>query len=328
MPAPWTAHRQVVAFCGDGGLSMLMGDLITAVTHDLPVKLVVFDNGRLGMVKLEMEQVGLPEFGTVLHNPDFAEVAESVGMPGRPGGAARRRGRSRGRGVRPRRSGAARRAHQPRRDRRTAHADASSRAGASRSPRPGSSSTVPSDCGYRARRPMSLAPIVRTPGRGSFAARTIAVATSSARVGRKPPSTGPSVRITTSPARSAGAGLLAATVEDGGSEGRRRGDPGVSHVALGLTLHAVVEDAGAGVRPVAVTCRKVVAPARFAACASATTASWSTATEGVLAARLPDRGAQRAEDVVDRWQVTRRSEARAAVAPASGRARRPPAGPR
>ncbi len=74
--------RQVVAFCGDGGLSMLMGDLITAVAHDLPVKLVVFDNGRLGMVKLEMEQVGLPEFGTVLHNPDFARVAEAVGMHG------------------------------------------------------------------------------------------------------------------------------------------------------------------------------------------------------------------------------------------------------
>ena len=75
-------HRQVVAFCGDGGLSMLMGDLITAVTYDLPVKLVVFDNGRLGMVKLEMEQVGLPEFGTVLHNPDFSKVAEAIGMHG------------------------------------------------------------------------------------------------------------------------------------------------------------------------------------------------------------------------------------------------------
>ena len=74
--------RQVVAFCGDGGLSMLMGDLITAVSHDLPVRLVVFDNGRLGMVKLEMEQVGLPEFGTVLHNPDFARVAEAVGLRG------------------------------------------------------------------------------------------------------------------------------------------------------------------------------------------------------------------------------------------------------
>jgi pyruvate dehydrogenase (quinone) len=75
-------QRQVVAFCGDGGLSMLMGDLITAVTYKLPVKLVVFDNGRLGMVKLEMEQVGLPEYGTVLHNPDFARVAEAVGMHG------------------------------------------------------------------------------------------------------------------------------------------------------------------------------------------------------------------------------------------------------
>ena len=74
--------RQVVAFCGDGGLSMLMGDLITAVSHDLPVKLVVFDNGRLGMVKLEMEQVGLPEYGTVLHNPDFAKVAEAIGLRG------------------------------------------------------------------------------------------------------------------------------------------------------------------------------------------------------------------------------------------------------
>ena len=74
--------RQVIAFCGDGGLSMLMGDLITAVSEDLPVKIVVFDNGRLGMVKLEMEQVGLPEFGTVLHNPDFAKVAEAIGIRG------------------------------------------------------------------------------------------------------------------------------------------------------------------------------------------------------------------------------------------------------
>ena len=75
-------RRQVVALCGDGGLSMLLGDLVTAVSHDLPVKLVVFDNGRLGMVKLEMEQVGLPEFGTVLHNPDFARVAEAIGLRG------------------------------------------------------------------------------------------------------------------------------------------------------------------------------------------------------------------------------------------------------
>ena len=75
-------QRQVVAFCGDGGLSMLMGDMLTAVTYRLPVKLVVFDNGQLGMVKLEMEQVGLQEHGTALDNPDFARVAEAMGMRG------------------------------------------------------------------------------------------------------------------------------------------------------------------------------------------------------------------------------------------------------
>jgi pyruvate dehydrogenase (quinone) len=75
-------NRQVIACCGDGGLSMLLGDLITAVSHELPVKIVVFDNGRLGMVKLEQEQGGLPEFGTVLANPDFAAVAQAIGMRG------------------------------------------------------------------------------------------------------------------------------------------------------------------------------------------------------------------------------------------------------
>jgi pyruvate dehydrogenase (quinone) len=74
--------RQTIAFCGDGGLTMLLGDLITAVSHDLPVKLVVFDNGSLGMVKLEMEQVGLPAFGTTLHNPDLAAVARAIGLHG------------------------------------------------------------------------------------------------------------------------------------------------------------------------------------------------------------------------------------------------------
>jgi len=74
--------RQVIAFCGDGGLTMLLGDLITAVSHELPVKFVVFDNGRLGMVKLEQEQGGLPEFGTVLENPDLAAVARAIGLHG------------------------------------------------------------------------------------------------------------------------------------------------------------------------------------------------------------------------------------------------------
>jgi pyruvate dehydrogenase (quinone) len=74
--------RQVIAFCGDGGLTMLLGDLLTAVAYDLPVRLVVFNNGRLGMVKLEQEQGGLPEFGTVLQNPDLAAVARAMGMEG------------------------------------------------------------------------------------------------------------------------------------------------------------------------------------------------------------------------------------------------------
>ncbi|MBS2532835.1 pyruvate oxidase [Catenulispora sp. NF23] len=72
--------RPVVAFCGDGGLTMLLGELLTALAHGLPVKLVVFDNGRLGMVKLEQEQGGLPEFGTGLANPDLAAVAAAMGM--------------------------------------------------------------------------------------------------------------------------------------------------------------------------------------------------------------------------------------------------------
>ena len=75
-------RRQVIAFCGDGGLTMLLGDLITVVSHDLPAKFIVFDNGRLGMVKLEQEQGGLPEFGTVLENPDLAAVARAIGLHG------------------------------------------------------------------------------------------------------------------------------------------------------------------------------------------------------------------------------------------------------
>lgn len=72
--------RQVIACCGDGGLMMLLGDLRTAVTYKLPVNLVVFNNGRLGMVKLEQEQGGLPEFGTELDNPDIAAVAAALGL--------------------------------------------------------------------------------------------------------------------------------------------------------------------------------------------------------------------------------------------------------
>ena len=64
------------------GLTMLLGDLITAVSYDLPVTFVVFNNRRLGMVKLELELTGLAEFGTQLDNPDLSADGRSVGMHG------------------------------------------------------------------------------------------------------------------------------------------------------------------------------------------------------------------------------------------------------
>ena len=74
--------RQVVTLCGDGGLSMLLGDLATIKQYDLPVKIIVFNNRSLGMVKLEMEVAGLPDNETDMHNPDFALVATAMGIKG------------------------------------------------------------------------------------------------------------------------------------------------------------------------------------------------------------------------------------------------------
>lgn len=74
--------RQIIAVCGDGGLSMMLGDLATIVQYNLPVKLIVFNNRSLGMVKLEMEVSGLPDWKTDMYNPDFAALAESMGMKG------------------------------------------------------------------------------------------------------------------------------------------------------------------------------------------------------------------------------------------------------
>lgn len=74
--------RQVVALCGDGGLSMTLGDLETVVQYKLPIKIIVFNNRSLGMVKLEMEVDGLPDWQTNMLNPDFAQVAEAMEMAG------------------------------------------------------------------------------------------------------------------------------------------------------------------------------------------------------------------------------------------------------
>ncbi|MEU6624002.1 pyruvate dehydrogenase [Streptomyces litmocidini] len=75
-------NRQVVSLSGDGGFSMLMGDFLTLVQYDLPVKVVLFDNSSLGMVELEMLVAGLPSYGTTYKNPDFAAIARAAGAYG------------------------------------------------------------------------------------------------------------------------------------------------------------------------------------------------------------------------------------------------------
>lgn len=74
--------RQVIALAGDGGLTMLLGELITIVQNKLPVKIVVFDNSSLNFVELEMKAAGFVNYGTELQNPDFAAVAEAIGIKG------------------------------------------------------------------------------------------------------------------------------------------------------------------------------------------------------------------------------------------------------
>jgi pyruvate dehydrogenase (quinone) len=76
-------NRQVVAFAGDGGLTMLFGELITLSQNRLPVKVIVFNNSSLNFVELEMKAAGIVTFGTDLHNPDFAAVAQALGLFGR-----------------------------------------------------------------------------------------------------------------------------------------------------------------------------------------------------------------------------------------------------
>ncbi|MFF5563865.1 pyruvate dehydrogenase [Streptomyces sp. NPDC012623] len=75
-------NRQVVSMSGDGGFAMLMGDFLTLVQYDLPVKVVLFNNSSLGMVELEMMVAGLPSYGTDNHPTDFAAVARAAGAHG------------------------------------------------------------------------------------------------------------------------------------------------------------------------------------------------------------------------------------------------------
>ena len=75
-------QRQVVALAGDGGLTMLMGELVTLTQMGLPVKVVVFNNSSLNFVELEMKAAGIVNFGTGLVNPDFARVGDALGVKG------------------------------------------------------------------------------------------------------------------------------------------------------------------------------------------------------------------------------------------------------
>jgi pyruvate dehydrogenase (quinone) len=74
--------RQVISMSGDGGFTMLMGDLLTLVQYSLPVKLIVYNNSTLGMVKLEMRVAGYEDFGVDVKNTNFAKMADAVGMRG------------------------------------------------------------------------------------------------------------------------------------------------------------------------------------------------------------------------------------------------------
>jgi pyruvate dehydrogenase (quinone) len=74
--------RQVVSLSGDGGFTMLMGDLLSLKQLGLPVKVVVFNNGALGFIELEQKSTGFLPYGTELINPDFSAMAEAVGIRG------------------------------------------------------------------------------------------------------------------------------------------------------------------------------------------------------------------------------------------------------
>jgi len=74
--------RQVITLSGDGGIAMLLGDLITLRQLHLPVKVVVFNNGALSFVELEMKAAGIVNWGTDLDNPDFAGIAQAAGLFG------------------------------------------------------------------------------------------------------------------------------------------------------------------------------------------------------------------------------------------------------
>jgi len=75
-------NRQIISLSGDGGFTMLMGDFLSLVQLDLPVKIIVFNNGALGFIELEQKSTGFLDTGTDFKNPNFAAMAEAVGVRG------------------------------------------------------------------------------------------------------------------------------------------------------------------------------------------------------------------------------------------------------
>ena len=81
--ASFASDRPVVAMVGDGSFAMTMSELITARKYKRNVKIVVFNNSILGMIKFEQEVMGYPEWGVDLLNPDFSKLAQAIGIYGR-----------------------------------------------------------------------------------------------------------------------------------------------------------------------------------------------------------------------------------------------------
>ena len=75
-------NRQAIAFSGDSGMAMLMGDMLSLKQLNLPVKIIVFNNSSLGFVELEMKAAGILEYATELQNPNFADTAQAAGLLG------------------------------------------------------------------------------------------------------------------------------------------------------------------------------------------------------------------------------------------------------
>jgi pyruvate dehydrogenase (quinone) len=75
-------RRQVISLSGDGGFTMMMGEFVTLIQTGLPIKIIVLNNGTLGFVEMEMKASGFLDTGCDLKNPNFADMAQAMGIKG------------------------------------------------------------------------------------------------------------------------------------------------------------------------------------------------------------------------------------------------------